>query len=571
MMDVDSQSKVSLNLTNLSLDSIPDYVYDTIGLEELYLEEGNSIHVADRYILIDRISTLKHVDGRNISSIRDGITRLTEIFNRRLEEMFLTKAAREIFNKESPEEIRQSEMKQLAKKTIMSGPDVLAKFRDYKLEQMISDRYDVLVSQALEVIIENQEKKEIMTLTPSSKKTRTQNNKRVKQNKTKLNMSSNDNKAELTKNLALKQLLITHSKDNNPKDDTTKVWMCEFEPDVNDCTKTTHIVATCGGDSICLIDCKRGEVIKKYKQPGEKFYCISWTVMKVPSSTDDSENSKKDDYFTMLAAAGVLGDIKLIDPKKLVCFQQVSHHKKPIDALIFHTINPNWLFSGSEDQTIVLWEVFVPYIGQMKQARRNLTLESGTSGVVRQIAITPHGKIVFAACDDGLYAYDISELNFDDMHSPKYRVNFPTEKQLPLDSANCLSDHLTAVKRVNEGAIHLLCSQSQFMQNDVQIIHTLSWRITETPFLKFNFIKGCNVLLAGDDKSVIWAYNLNQIIEKAKDFQNHSKLEKFSVACEKLRCESPATKLFNHVTASSSFQEVVGVTDNNIVAIWRVP
>lgn len=31
----------------------------------------------------------------------------------------------------------------------------------------------------------------------------------------------------------------------------------------------SRLVATCGGDSICLIDCEMGMVMKKYKVPGE--------------------------------------------------------------------------------------------------------------------------------------------------------------------------------------------------------------------------------------------------------------------------------------------------------------
>ena len=41
------------------------------------------------------------------------------------------------------------------------------------------------------------------------------------------------------------------------------------------------------------------------------------------------------------------GDIKLIDPEQLICYQEVSHHKKAIDALVFHPHHPTWLFSMS--------------------------------------------------------------------------------------------------------------------------------------------------------------------------------------------------------------------------------
>lgn len=31
----------------------------------------------------------------------------------------------------------------------------------------------------------------------------------------------------------------------------------------------SHLVATCGGESLCVIDCEVGMVMKKYKVPGE--------------------------------------------------------------------------------------------------------------------------------------------------------------------------------------------------------------------------------------------------------------------------------------------------------------
>ncbi|KAJ8312838.1 hypothetical protein KUTeg_010211 [Tegillarca granosa] len=60
-----------------------------------------------------------------------------------------------------------------------------------------------------------------------------------------------------------------HSKDNSPTDDTTKIWQCSFEPVINlsDCRE--NIVATCGGNVVCLVDCQTGKVMKKYKDNRE--------------------------------------------------------------------------------------------------------------------------------------------------------------------------------------------------------------------------------------------------------------------------------------------------------------
>ena len=146
--------------------------------------------------------------------------------------------------------------------------------------------------------------------------------------------------SKLKNELQLTWLLQTHSKENNPKDWSTKVWMCEFEPDKETPGSTTEIVATCGGDSICFINCETGFVHKKYKQQEEVFYCMSWTVL--PCRTFDGVGERK---VSLLAAAGILGDIILINTEKLVCYRRIMHHKKPVDALIFHPLRPHWLFS----------------------------------------------------------------------------------------------------------------------------------------------------------------------------------------------------------------------------------
>ena len=61
-----------------------------------------------------------------------------------------------------------------------------------------------------------------------------------------------------------------HARDNDPLDCETKVWRCAFEPSVNDpYHETSTVVATCGGECVCLIDCRSGRVMKRFKHFGE--------------------------------------------------------------------------------------------------------------------------------------------------------------------------------------------------------------------------------------------------------------------------------------------------------------
>ena len=57
----------------------------------------------------------------------------------------------------------------------------------------------------------------------------------------------------------------SHSKNNDPADIQTQIWEVVFEPDPRDPLKTTSKVATCGGNSICIVDVNTGTVLMKYK------------------------------------------------------------------------------------------------------------------------------------------------------------------------------------------------------------------------------------------------------------------------------------------------------------------
>ena len=58
----------------------------------------------------------------------------------------------------------------------------------------------------------------------------------------------------------------------------TKIWRAAFQPG-------SHVVASCGGSYVCLIDCDAGKVLLKYKLLDEDFYSVAWSNMKVAGRT----------------------------------------------------------------------------------------------------------------------------------------------------------------------------------------------------------------------------------------------------------------------------------------------
>ena len=98
----------------------------------------------------------------------------------------------------------------------------------------------------------------------------------------------------------------------SPSETKVQVWDIAFEPDKTDPQKTTNIIATCGGNSICLIDVLSGEVLMKYshKEKGENFYTIAWTLL------PHVKGGKK----SMLVSGSKKGEISMFYPDEKDCF-----------------------------------------------------------------------------------------------------------------------------------------------------------------------------------------------------------------------------------------------------------
>lgn len=94
----------------------------------------------------------------------------------------------------------------------------------------------------------------------------------------------------------LARILRCHSANEDPNDDQTNVYGLDFHPEEGTCGSMAslhtcrlntlsvidHILATAGGDSICIYDCKAKRLIKKYKHPlqagKESAISTSWFV-----------------------------------------------------------------------------------------------------------------------------------------------------------------------------------------------------------------------------------------------------------------------------------------------------
>lgn len=142
--------------------------------------------------------------------------------------------------------------------------------------------------------------------------------------------------------------------DDDDFEDSKDLWACAFEPG-------TEVAAICGSYTVLFLDTEQGRYIKKYThaEVQEVFYCMSWTTLKGEESLNENI-TQEDECCRILAVAGRLGSIKLLNPLQNECYRYLFGHRKPVLGLSFCKSNPRWLFSASADKTVRLWDIGSP-------------------------------------------------------------------------------------------------------------------------------------------------------------------------------------------------------------------
>ncbi len=129
-----------------------------------------------------------------------------------------------------------------------------------------------------------------------------------------------------------------------------EVWACAAPPPD---AEMANVVATAGGSSVSFLDCGIGRIIAKYTHEREIFYTISWTVLTLPEK------------IVLVAAAGLQGDIKIVDYGQKKCILQVGGHTKAINALEFvRKGDPSCIISGSDDGVVRLTKIVAQEVSE---------------------------------------------------------------------------------------------------------------------------------------------------------------------------------------------------------------
>ncbi|KAF9158518.1 Leucine-rich repeats and WD repeat domain-containing protein 1, partial [Actinomortierella ambigua] len=188
--------------------------------------------------------------------------------------------------------------------------------------------------------------------------------------------------------------LATHDGQDDDEQDTAA---CAFEPTIKtnqksenntkgseeDAPQSSKIVATCGGNTVCLIDCQLGRILAKYSHvEEEEFRCLAWTTLlqQVDDDDDDddgdeestrSDDSKSQDHgakdrqhlVNILAAAGASADgsIRLWDIGCLNkdgvearCLAKLGGLDSPVTAM---DVSEKYLVAGTATGTMARFNI----------------------------------------------------------------------------------------------------------------------------------------------------------------------------------------------------------------------
>ncbi|KFV41815.1 Leucine-rich repeat and WD repeat-containing protein 1 [Tyto alba] len=594
-------------------------------LEELTYENNVYLTLNDDYKVMFLLQNLRLLNGKDITKLANHVRRV----NSRKLTSKVTAHWKKFFRDQLPEKYTAEQVKAIKKKFLKSvqtnvvyGPSSLSEFTRWRVK-MIAEEF-LAYSLGLELNTdpepeeardENEEESTespreaaevvdqvvyiydlLVTVVPSKRKRSNSKagsgNKRAKSQAKTKEAAAEDVSAEPL------HFLQCHSKGNSREDFKTQLWSCVFEP-LLDCgarkdpiVSSSRTVATCGGESVCLIDCETGTVLKKYKVTTEEFFSVAWTTLTMVIS-----DSRKKSH-NILAAAGRRGIVKLIHVAADFCYGEIKAHKKPIATVCFSPTRETHLFTASYDKRIALWDIGIPDCDYNFKASQLLVLEA--LSIPLRIALVPTcpDQYLLAGCEGGCFAWNIKldkeqksrqEPKAGAMHLPfEVLFQFPDEDggmstSHRVDGVAFLNDDIVVSKSSKLGCIYLWSWSRSFdtkgkgCQRTVAafILAELEWSTTDLSYLTLSTCPAKDYVFCGDEKGSVWMYNLSKYItawSSAKGKRSDKRIPPSQILqWPELRTNSEQLTevLINNVVSDPTFTYLVVLTSVNITAIWK--
>ncbi|KFW90136.1 Leucine-rich repeat and WD repeat-containing protein 1 [Phalacrocorax carbo] len=583
-------------------------------LEELTYENNVYLTLNDDYKVMFLLQNLRLLNGKDITKLANHVRRV----NSRKLTSKVTAHWEKFFRDQLPEKYTAEQVKSIKKKFLKSvqtnvvyGPSSLSEFTRWRVKMIAEEFLAYSLGLELNTDPEPEEKMDeneedstespsetaedlsqvvyiydpLVTVTPSKRKRN--HSKPGSGNKRSKSQANTEEEAEDVSAEPL-HFLQCHSKGNSREDFKTQLWSCVFEP-LLDCgarkdpiVSSSRTVATCGGESVCLIDCETGTVLKKYKVATEEFFSVAWTTLTMVIS-----DSRKKSH-NILAAAGRRGIVKLIHVAADFCYGEIKAHKKPIATVCFSPTQETHLFTASYDKRIALWDIGIPDCDYNFKASQLLVLEA--LSIPLRIALVPTcpEQYLLAGCEGGCFAWNI-KLDKGQKSRPFEAIfQFPDEDgdmttSHRVDGLAFLNNDVIVSKSSKLGCIYLWSWSRSFdtkgkgYQRTVAavILAELEWSTTDLSYLTLSTCPAKDYVFCGDEKGDVWMYNLSNYTtawSSAKGKRSDKRIPPTQILkWPELRAngEQLSEVLINNVVSDPTFTYLVVLTSVNITAIWK--
>ncbi|KAL5242905.1 hypothetical protein ACI65C_010315 [Semiaphis heraclei] len=375
-------------------------------------------------------------------------------------------------------------------------------------------------------------------------------------------------------NFVAHHFLRCHSKsDNDSADVSTQVWFAAFEP-----SNKSHLVATCGGNKVCIIDAETGKVQYRYTYPKGLLYTLSW-------STACLNNN-------ILATGGTTNTIVLIDMLSesaylhYSLFQGNNRNKGKvfISSILFHP-SQNLLFCALNNGYLYILE-FETHKNRIVNLKRQYSINLKCE--IFGLAFCEIKDYLLIATNHGLKGWDNSQSEDQEIMDFELPKNpnemYKDQNENVIDSIEIVKDSWIATKVALHGVIYIfdLSATLHKTKNNKCVVkpnYTLQWSDTDNYFMSCSVGLDGKLLACGDDKGSIWIYNLKEMAFKSSTFDTKvitvnsvlkwPKLQdKFLKKRKKLEVD-----VYDIVMAKcavhSSGKYLVAVTNNNLVCLYK--
>jgi len=364
-------------------------------------------------------------------------------------------------------------------------------------------------------------------------------------------------------------MLRCHSKtDRDTSDVSTQVWQAAFEPSTK-----SNLVATCGGNKLCIINAETGIVQYRYSWPKGLLYTLSWSTL-FPDN--------------ILATAGTNNTIVFIDLLTETAYLHHSLYQKPmrkvfISSILFHPYEKK-LFCAQNDGHLYVFE-FETNNKRIVNIEQQCVVDLECE--IFGLTFCQNNDCLLIATNTGLMGWNNSQRQdqervvFELPENPNDLYKEQNEKVI--DSVEVIKDCWIATKVALHGIIYIfnLDTTLSTIKNNKCVIKPafiLKWSDTDNYFMSCGVGLDGNVLACGDDKGSIWIYNLQDIDFQsskcdAKVIEAHTVLKWPKLHDSHLKKKKKLeVDVYDIVMAKcavhSSGKYIVAVTNNNFVCIY---